>query len=154
MILIILVDPSLVIITLYLISDSCTSVDKKRRRNIAFSPYGHAPAQESLPPGSWNLHFCRPFLGYHYSTLNLSDLCQGVEKKILKKEIMHFHYISYMAMPSTRTHESGVMKFTILVDPSLDIIGLSEPCPSLEKKIFEEIYQLYTFYPQNYLPLG
>ena len=57
-------------------------------------------------------------------------------------------------MPSTRTHESGVMKFTILVDPSLDIIGLSEPCPSLEKKIFEEIYQLYTFYPQNYLPLG
>ena len=33
----------------------------------------------------------RPFLG-------LSDLCLGVEKKLLK-EIMHLHYNTYMAMP-------------------------------------------------------
>ena len=30
--------------------------------------------------------------------LSLSDLCLGVEKKIFK-EIMHFHYMTYMATP-------------------------------------------------------
>ena len=30
--------------------------------------------------------------------LGLSDLCLGVQKKIFK-EIMHFHYKTYMAMP-------------------------------------------------------
>ena len=33
------------------LSDPCPSVDKKRSRNIAFSLYGHAPAQEHLPGG-------------------------------------------------------------------------------------------------------
>ena len=51
------------------------------------------------------------------------------EKKILK-EIMHFNYtcISYMATPSTRTPVQGVMKFKILVDPSLDIITIPSVC--------------------------
>ena len=41
-------------------------------------------------------NFGRPFLGHHYYTLSLSDLCLGVEKTIVK-EIMHFHYMTYMA---------------------------------------------------------
>ena len=33
------------------LSDPCPSMDKKKRRNIACSPYDHAQAQESLPWG-------------------------------------------------------------------------------------------------------
>ena len=49
----ILLDPSLVIITIYIICliHVRSSVDKKRR-NLTFSLYGHAPAQEPLPRGS------------------------------------------------------------------------------------------------------
>ena len=38
----------------------------------------------------------RPFLGHHYYVLSLLDICLGVVKKILK-EIMHFHYMTYLA---------------------------------------------------------
>ena len=57
-------------------------------------------------------NFGTPFPSHHYYTLSLSDLCLEVEEKIFK-EIMHFHYMTYMATAP------GVMKFTILVDPSL-----------------------------------
>ena len=43
-------------------------------------------------------NFGTPFLGHHYYILGLSDLCLGIEKKIVK-EIMQFHYVTYMAMP-------------------------------------------------------
>ena len=36
--------------------------------------------------------------GHHYYIPGLSDLCLGVDKKIFK-EIMHFHYMTYMATP-------------------------------------------------------
>ena len=72
--------------------------------------------------------FGRPFLGHYYYILGLSDLCLGVEKKILK-EIMHFHYMTcIMPHPSTRTPAPGVMKFTILADPSLVIINIYLVC--------------------------
>ena len=51
----------------------------------------------------------------------LFDLCLGVEKKNFK-EIMQFHYLSYMTMPLHTTPTPGVMKFTILVNPSGVII--------------------------------
>ena len=41
-------------------------------------------------------NFGTPFLGHHYYTLRLFDLCLGVEKKIVK-ETMQFHYMTYMA---------------------------------------------------------
>ena len=41
-------------------------------------------------------NFGTPFLGHHYYTLSLFDLCLGVEKKIVK-ETMQFHYMTYMA---------------------------------------------------------
>ena len=43
-------------------------------------------------------NFSTPFLGHHYYTLSLFDLCLGVEEKIVK-EIMQFHYMTYMTMP-------------------------------------------------------
>ena len=42
-------------------------------------------------------NFGTPFLGNHYYTLSLFDLCLGVEKIV--KEIMQFHYMTYMATP-------------------------------------------------------
>ena len=50
------------------------------------------------PGGHENYNFGGPLLGHDYKTLSLSDLCLGVEKKIFK-EIMYFHYITYMATP-------------------------------------------------------
>ena len=41
-------------------------------------------------------NFGTPFLGHHYYTLTLFDLCLGVDKKIVK-ETMQFHYMTYMA---------------------------------------------------------
>ena len=45
----------------------------------------------------------------------------GVEKKIFK-EMVHFNYMIYMATTKHKNPCPGVMKFSILVDPSLVII--------------------------------
>ena len=37
--------------------------------------------------------FGKPLIDHHYHLISLSDLCPGVEKKILK-EIMYFHYMT------------------------------------------------------------
>ena len=84
-------------------------------------PRHHA---EPLHRGHEIYNFGRPFLGH----LTLSFLCLGEEKKIFK-EIMHFHYMTYIwPCPSTRTPAPGVMKFAILVDPSLVIIIIHLVC--------------------------
>ena len=48
----------------------------------------------------WIYNFGTPFLGHHYYilVLGLSDLCLGLEKKIVR-EIMYSHCITYMAAP-------------------------------------------------------
>ena len=67
------------------------------------------------------------FLGHHYYTFSLSDQCLVVEKKIFK-EIMHYHYKTYMTTPQQKNPCPGVMKFKILVDPFLVIITLHVVC--------------------------
>ena len=103
------------------LSALCPRVDKKNRRSIwHYLTYGHAVAQDPLPRGSWNylcrlddlrLNICRPFFGHRFYISRLSVLSLGVEK--IFNEIIHFHYITYIAMPSIRTPAPGVMKFTI-----------------------------------------
>ena len=82
--------------------DLCLGEEKKIFKEIMHFYYmtynGHALAQEPLPRGHKIYNFGRPFLSHHYYTLSLSDICLGVEKKIFK-EIMHFYYMAYMAMP-------------------------------------------------------
>ena len=71
------------------------------KRNNAFSLYdlyGHTLAQEPKPRGHGIYNFGRPFVRHYYYILSLSNLCMAAEKKILK-EIMHFHYLTYMATP-------------------------------------------------------
>ena len=58
-------------------------------RNNAFSLfdlYGHAPAQEALPPGCHEIYeFGKPVLNLYNFMLSLSDLLQRVEKTIFKE---------------------------------------------------------------------
>ena len=56
--------------------------------------------------------------------------------------MMHFHYMTNMVMPFHKTPVPGVIKFTILVDPSFVIITI----------YFINTTILHFFIP-NYLPL-
>ena len=75
-------------------------VEDFKRNNVIslYDLYGHAVAKNSCPKGQEIYNFGRPFHCHHSYILSLSDLCLGVEKKIFK-EIMHFHYMTYMAVP-------------------------------------------------------
>ena len=53
------------------------------------------------PVGHEIYNFGTPFLCHHNDILSLSDLCLGVEKKILK-QIMHFQYMTYMPTPQDK----------------------------------------------------
>ena len=123
------------------------------KRNNVFPLYDHALAQEPLPPGSWKLQF----LGHHYYTLSLSDLCLGVEKKIFK-EIMHFYYMTYMAIPQHKNHCPGGHEIYNFGRPFLGhhyyIFSLSDLCLGLEKKIFLRNTSILHILLQKHLPLG
>ena len=76
------------------------------------------------PPPPWDheiYNFGIHFLGHPYHIISLSDLCPGVEK--ILKEIIHFHYMAYMATP----------KFTIYVP-----ILYTDICAGEEKKILKK----------------
>ena len=95
----ILVDPSLVILTIYVVL--CMGVEKKILKEIMhfhYMTYMGTPKHKNPCPGGHEIYnFVRPFLVHHYYILSLFDLCLGVEKKIFK-EIMYFHNMTYMIM--------------------------------------------------------
>ena len=100
----ILVDPSSVIITIYLVCliyGMPGSRAEDFKRNNAFSLndlYGHAPAQEPLPRGQIIYNLGRPFLGHQYYTLSLTEAGLGVEYKIFKEK--HKFYTFYPQITS------------------------------------------------------
>ena len=109
------VDPSLVIITLYLVClmELCLEVEKKifKRNNAVslYNLYGHAPAYEPLFQGSWNFQFMWTL---HWSSLLCTsecELCLGVQKMIFFKNKSFFHFLPQNYL----TLGWGVMKFTI-----------------------------------------
>ena len=66
-------------------------------------------------PGVKNYKFDRPFLCHHYYILNLSDVCTSVKKKWNRNIVFSLYG---PAMP----HDPKlVIKFTIMVDSTLDI---------------------------------
>ena len=107
--------------------------------------YMATPKQEPLPRGSWNLNFGRTSLGHQYYLLSLSDLCLVVEEKIFKRNNTFFTLWLICPRPSTRTPAPRVMKFTILVDPSLASLPytLFDLCLGVEKKILKEIMHFH-----------
>ena len=95
----ILVDPSLVVISIYIsLSETCLSVEKKKRRNFLCSLYDHTPAQQRLPRGNEISNICRLSFGYPYCILSFSDPCFGVEEIFkgmhLKTFLTHIHYLT------------------------------------------------------------
>ena len=79
-------------------------------------PYHKNPC----PTGHEIYNFTLPFLGHHYYILGLSDLCLGLEK-IFKRNNADSLYAFYGHV-QTQNPCPVVIKFTILVDPSLVII--------------------------------
>ena len=75
------------------------------------------------------------FIAHHYDLLSLSDHCPGVEKKNFKDTIIFTMWLIW-PHPGKTTPVLEVMKFTILVDPSLIIIIIYLICPIEEKKNF------------------
>ena len=123
----ILSDPSLVIIASYLICLTHALVKTRRGEEILQVQYMTMPQHKNpLPVGNQIYNFGRLFLGHHYYTLSLFYLCLS-EEKIFFKEIMQIHYMTY-TRPSTRIPALGVMIFTGLVDPSLNIITIPSIC--------------------------
>ena len=108
-------------------------------------------------------NFGRNLLGDHYYILGLSDLYLGVEKKIVK-EIMQFHNMTYMATPLHKNPCSRGHEIHNFGRPFLGhhyyILGLSDLCLGIEKKIFKEIMQFHnmtymaTPYHKNPCPRG
>ena len=95
----------------------CRQEEEKKYCNFTIWP---CPSTRTSAPGTKNYKFGRPFLGYRLYTFSLSDLCLGVEKKILN-EIMHFHLV---------------------------IITIYLVCRNLWENIFKEIHKFYPFYPK------
>ena len=94
--------------------------------NRLYDMFGHALAQEPLPPGSWNLQFSRTFLAHPYYKLSLSDLGPGVFFKIdfQRNNAVSLYDIFIHAL--VQEHPvPGVMKFTILVDTTLVILTIN-----------------------------
>ena len=63
------------------------------------------------------------------------------------KEILYFHYMTYMAMPQYK-NPCPIMKFTIRVNPSLIIITTAYSqfvwsSLGVEKKVFQEIMHFH-----------
>ena len=82
---IIWVDPSLVIITIYLVCLIHAWEYRRFLRNNAFSLYdlyGHTIAKNPCPGGHEIYNLGRPFHGHYYYTLSLSETCPWAEKKI------------------------------------------------------------------------
>ena len=103
-------DSSLIIITIIYIfnlSDLCLGIKKIFKEIMHFhymtfsldDLYGHLPAQELRPRGREIYNYGKPFLSHHYHVPSLFDPCPREEKIRIFNQIMHFHYITYMARP-------------------------------------------------------
>ena len=111
----ILVDPSSVIIPVYLL---CLfyAWEKKRRflkLNNAISQIWliwPCPSKEPLPQGSWNLPFILVDPSLVFIPIYMYLVCLYYEKKIFK-EIIHFHCMTDMAMLLHKNPCSGGHEF-------------------------------------------
>ena len=64
-------------------------------------------AQNPFPGGHKIYNFGKPFLGFHYNILSLSDLFLGEKKKILKRNNTFSLYEIYAYAPSQELLPQG-----------------------------------------------
>ena len=133
----------------------------ERVADNAFSVYDwycHAIAHKPLFGGHDIYNFARPIFG-HYCILLTSSLfylCLWIDKKIFK-EMMHFHYMTYMATPYHKNICPGGHEMYNFGRPFLGhhyyIISLSDLCLGIENIFYEVlVHQFYTFFPQITFP--
>ena len=78
--------------------------------------YMATPLHKNPYTGSHEIYnFAKLFLDH--LTLLSDCLIYAWEKRKRFKEIMHFHYMTFMATPLHKNSLPGVMKITVLVDP-------------------------------------
>ena len=90
------------------LSDLCLGVEKifKVVMYFQYMTYNASPQRKNPCPGGHKIcNFGRPFLGHHYNILSFSHLCLRVEK--IFKEIMYFHYMTYMTTPQRKNSCPG-----------------------------------------------
>ena len=112
------------------LSESCPKVLKKILKEIMHSDYmayGYILVRDPCPRGNEIYNFGRPFFDHYSCLINMFVLCLGEENTILN-EIMHFHYMTYMATPQHKNPCPGGHEIIYLVDPSLVIITLVLVC--------------------------
>ena len=117
--------------------------------------------KNSCPRDNKINNFGRPFLGHHYSTFSLSDLCLGVEKKIFKESV-HFHYMTIMTTSWYKIPYPGGHIIYNLSRPFngyhyYALLNLSESWQRVEEEIFKRflntlICDLYQTTPSHKNP--
>ena len=119
---------------------------------------GMSQHKKPCPWGHEIYNFGKPFFGHHNCILNLSDLCLGVQKTLFEKRIMHFKYndLKYITMPQYKNSGPGVMKVTMLVNPSLVIITIHLFCLNHAHQQRRRLKKplILHFISPNYLPQG
>ena len=155
----ILVDPSLVITTLYLVCLIYAWEQSRRFLEILhfhYLTYMATPYHKNPCLGGNEIYnFGRTFLCNHHYILSLSDLCLRVKKKNFKG-IMHFQYMTYMATPQQKNPCPGgheIFNFgRPIIGHNYYILGLSDQCLGLEKKLFKKHAAILHLLPPNYIP--
>ena len=99
----ILVDPSLVIITIYLVC-LIYAFEERRRflkgiMHFHYMTYMATPCKNPCPGGHEIYNLSRPFLGHHYFTLVLSETCPWVDKKIFFRNTSILHLLPQNNLP-------------------------------------------------------
>ena len=139
----ILLDPSLVMHHyIFSLSDLCLKYRRNFKEILHFHPviYIATPYHKKpCPVGHEIYYFVKPFFGPHYYALSLSHLCRRFSKKCIFTKSLIW----------SQTPAPGIMKFTILVDPSFVIITIHIVCLNQATEyrgslINTSIYSFYT----------
>ena len=134
---------------IFSLSDLCLKYRRNFKEILHFHPviYIATPYHKKpCPVGHEIYYFVKPFFGPHYYALSLSHLCRRFSKKCIFTKSLIW----------SQTPAPGIMKFTILVDPSFVIITIHIVCLNQATEYRGSLINtsILLFLHPNYLPLG
>ena len=140
-------------------SDSLHGGQEYRRRSSAFSlydQYGHTLTQESLPRGSQNLQFgyrlpCSSLLFTQFVCMMANSLEDFLRHNAFSLYDQYGHAQHRNPCPGGNeiyNFDRGFHAHHYFT------ISFSAICLGVEKKIFNDLHQFYSFYPKIKAPLG
>ena len=100
-------------------------------------------------------YFCRPFFGHQYYTLSFYQICAWEQsRRFFKKYINFTLFTPKLLLLGVEGHKINNFGRSLLGHHNYTIIlGLSDLCLGVEKKIFKKNISIFHFLPQNYFPL-